>query len=222
MVNKFSQFLVGQLTRNGIIEKGRAEEYVYGLEMLFEKVISYTILVILAVAIDMLVPSLVFLVFFLTLREWGGGFHASTYGGGLIGTILIYLFCSKILVDFFMVERMTMYIALAVTSVCILALAPVNHPNLSLTEKEMGDCRMGVRVALFAELAAILVGIAMRIDSSYIIFASMGVIMCGVLLLVAKILRQEVKPGEKGGVQAGSTQINQQVGGITGWDDVDG
>ncbi|MDD6207692.1 MAG: accessory gene regulator B family protein [Clostridiales bacterium] len=197
-------YIVERLTEEiilyGFLEKEKKEEYVYGLEVFAEKIVSYGILFVLALWMHMLMPSLLFLGFFFVIRTRTGGYHASSYQACLLSSIIILVMSMKVLLKWLLRYMCITYILLAGASLVIWFLSPVNHPNLNLDSEEVEGCRKSAREILLLECGGILIGHMMKLSMVYLASSAMGMIMCAVLIIMAKGLRQEVNNyGEKNG-----------------------
>lgn len=78
--------------------------------------------------------------------------------------------------------------------VCILHFAPVNHPDLMLAPEEQKKYKNWSRVILFMETGVAVAAIILKMKwQQYIL---MAIIICAVFLVLAKIIRQEVRMDE--------------------------
>lgn len=201
MINKLAVRFVEYLITNGAGHEENREAYVYGIEIMVEKIITYTALISIATYLNILIPSSLFVMFFILLRGYTGGYHANTYIGCLVGTITMYLTCTLIVAPLMIHGEMSLFLGLAVTVVLILLLSPVNHPNLDMDSSELMICKKRARIVLSFETVFILVGSFCGIDKVYIVFPFLGMVMCAFLVVIAKILKQEVKVYEEGCVK---------------------
>ena len=185
---KTAKYLIG----NDIGQEDTEEDYVYGLELAMEKMITFSVIFILALYFKLFFPSVLFLAFFIILRGYTGGYHADTFAGCFTGTLFLYIIGAKVAVPFLVEERMIASLALVFSIIFIGLLAPMNHPNLNLDKKEIKFCKKGIRAALSIELAFILGEIICKVNPVYIVFPLFGILMCAMLLIIAKIIKQEV------------------------------
>ena len=189
--------LTDWLIKNGTISQQSKDNYIYGIEVTMEKLISYSVLFILAVFLKILIPSILFFLFFIVLRGYTGGYHAKTFMGCFISSIFLYLGCSQLMVPFFISESKYVIPVTIVSCIIILILAPMNHPNLNLNHKELRSCKIGTRIVLMIEVIFVVFGIKSGINTVYIVFPFLGTFICAVLLIVAKLIRQEVAGDEE-------------------------
>lgn len=197
MVHDLAKKITNILIQNGVAIPENENQYIYGLEVTLEKTITYTVLIILSIYLKLLIPSILFIIFFITLRGSTGGYHASTFFKCFVSTIFMYLSCSMVLVPFFIKEKVYIYFILLIASIIIILLAPMNHPNLDMDSDEIKRCKRDARIILLLELTYFEIGGYLGINPIYIIFPIIGVIMCAILLAIAKIMKQEVKKDER-------------------------
>ena len=172
--------LVQVLIQKEILDKEYREEYEYVLATKFEKIVAYSILLLVAFGIGKSIQGMVFAISFASLRQTTGGFHAESFLGCLFGSVLTLL---------------SVVILLLLSIVCIVCLAPVNHPNLALSQEEKKKHRCLCIVVLSVELGIIGIGEYLQVHFQRYMIAA--VILCAVFILLAKIIRQEVQDSEK-------------------------
>lgn len=192
MVDKLVQYLIDGMIDKDIIEKKQKENYEYALICQIESFITIGTIVLLAVVIHRLMPTIFFLVFFLGLRRRIGGFHLDSYGKCYIGTIGVYLFVvflSGILVE----QPILMATLFILASLAIVLLGTVNHPNMHMSPVELCRARKLSRSVLILEIMVIGLLLYMNVDVYIAIYAMMGILVCSVLLIIAKLARQEVR-----------------------------
>lgn len=193
VMKKVAIFLTEQLLEKDMIEKNQLEIYQYGLERLLRKLLNYTIMLLLAVSINMVFPSLLFLSFLLLLRGRTGGYHASTELRCFAGSVGIYLFAMKGMLPLLVWRREAMWLFFLAAIIIIYVLAPVNHPNLDFSTIEMIEYKKRARRVLGAEVLGIVVFTALGVAPDNIVSAVLGMVVCAFLLCIAKITKQEVK-----------------------------
>lgn len=183
--------LVNMLIQKGILDAENQEGYIYALTMLCERFITYMVLFVLAILNRQLIQGIIYTISFVLLRQTTGGYHAKNFKGCLIGTVTLFLLSLNVFVPLLDKNGWVAVLALFVSVLCIWIYAPVNHPNLVLSEIEIKTHRLWSRIVVSAELGLIILGICLQMCwQQYII---LGIISCAVLILIAKLTGQEVK-----------------------------
>ena len=190
MIMNFVEFLI----QNNYLEEKYREDSIYGLTVLMEKMVVCTILFGMSLLLGKFLEGMVFIVCFLLLRQTTGGFHANTFLGCLIGSIVTVLFVLEVFALLLEQHMIIFGILLIFSVVCILLFAPINHPNLRLTFEEQRKHRCWSRVILFVEVGISGVGFILKMKWHQYIM--MAIVICAVFIVVAKLLRQEVKVDE--------------------------
>lgn len=186
--------LVDVLIQKGILDNDHTEEYVYALTLLGEKMITYSMLFLVAAVTGNIVPGCIYICCFVALRHGTGGFHAEHFVSCLIGTMIIFLISLEILTPFIKENAVIARILLIISVLCIVLFSPVNHPNLALDRNELKQCRQWVRLVLCVEIGIYMAGVILEAWwRQYILVA---ILTCAVLILLAKAVRQEVSTYE--------------------------
>ena len=66
------------MIKEGIISAEDREIYLFGIKELFSQIFTYSIMLGIGAAFGMLMETIVFLVVYMSLRVYAGGYHAST------------------------------------------------------------------------------------------------------------------------------------------------
>ena len=91
MNHKLSVIFSRKLVQLGAIPKEHEDVYIYGFELIFSFIFSVTVVLILSAMIGKIIETVIFLLLFIVLRQFTGGFHADTYLKCQICTICFYL-----------------------------------------------------------------------------------------------------------------------------------
>lgn len=146
--------LVRVLIQKEILDEAHREEYECVLTVKFEKLAAYGILLLAAFLIGKPLQGMLFAVMFVALRQTTGGFHAESFLGCLLGSVLTLLLVVKIVVPLSESHTEVIRVVLLLSIICILCFAPVNHPNLALTKEERRKhrylcvCVLGIELGL--------------------------------------------------------------------------
>lgn len=195
-MNCLADYLTRQLINSKIIEEEQKEEYLYGFEKILGKVLNYTTMIIISIYYDVLVSGIIFMVVFFSLRERTGGYHMKTAFRCYLGTVGSFLLVIRVAVPV-IIGKILVYSGIMITSIIVIFLfAPINHPNLMLSELEKEMCQRASRWLIILVAGCIGIGYVLQIKEIWITYAVMGAGLDAVMLLVAKIIGQEVKKDE--------------------------
>lgn len=137
MIRRLSESIVKWQFRRNILTREQSALYQYAYEVMLNQAINIFLAILIAVVLNAPMSVLVFLVSYIPLRSYCGGYHARTNGGcTIVSTILILLVC--------LVEKMYIWeltalltpVCLMVSGVFIFMFAPVPDKNKPLDEKE--------------------------------------------------------------------------------------
>ncbi len=192
MVEQMVLKVVDQMEAKSIIEKNNREYYEYVLITMAEHIIAVGTMLIIGMLFQQFVPTVVFLVFFLSLRKRTGGYHADKFWQCYLMTIITYIGVmqiAKVLAE----KSYLMYTLLLIAVLIIEVIGTVNHPNIDLAEDELQEIKKAARLLALIEVGIIAVLIALRLDRLYVSYMSIAIILCSSLMCLAKMIKQEVK-----------------------------
>lgn len=135
MLNKIATKITKTMLVHKIIAEDMVDIYVYGFELLLSFLFNTTIIMIAGILLGRLLQTLMFLLIFVLLRSFTGGYHAKTYGVCTLVTFLVY--GGVLLFSELFVPSMLFYGVLAIVGVALLlTLVPIEHPNKKITQKK--------------------------------------------------------------------------------------
>lgn len=135
MLNKIATKITKTMLASKIIAEDMFDIYVYGVELLLSFLFNTTIIMIAGILLGRILQTLLFLLIFVLLRSFTGGYHANTYGVCTFVTFLVY--GGVLLLSELFVSSLLFYGVLTIVGVALLlALVPIEHPNKKITEKK--------------------------------------------------------------------------------------
>lgn len=191
MIHKLSNTISVCMRKDHLISEELEEAYSYAIETMSERIITYTALLLLSVAFDKLIPTIVFMVCFLSLRGRTGGFHMPSFISCFIGTITIYIVFVKCLSPIILNYKNYFLIAFIISAIIIMFFGAINHPNMGWSKEEYEESKKAARMNVCLQVTCILALNLIRVNNDCIVYAAFAVILCAVLLCIAKIINQE-------------------------------
>ena len=194
-MKKVVRHLVHQLMENSLIEEAQRDEYVYFLQCFIEGTITTGSILILGICFGKFMPTIIFLIFFFSLRRRTGGFHLDTFARCYVGTLILY-----VMVIFFaryMVNCLELLASLTIASyISIFMIGTINHPNIGMSKEEFMAAKVSART--LSTLLILFIGFLWwtRFNMEIIVYMCLSVILCAGLLMIAKLIRQEVRVDE--------------------------
>ena len=176
MIEKMALKIVNQMEKQKIISKSNCEYYEYALIAMVENAITVGTMLLLGMLFGKILQTICFLLFFLSLRKRTGGFHADIQATPrLCGTPAV------------------MYGMLFLAIILIYIMGTINHPNMDMDKSELQESKKAARLVVLMEVMIIAVLVYLKADILYIGYMSVAVILCAILMCLARIIKQEVR-----------------------------
>lgn len=137
MIHAWAENISSFFIDNSVISENDRKVYSYCFELLISELIN--ILIILAVAIlsKQYVNIAVFLIAFLLLRKWTGGYHANThYGCTLILFLILTLFIVSEIVLSYNAKYILQFFNIFTSLPIICIFAPVDNSNKPIKDEQ--------------------------------------------------------------------------------------
>lgn len=186
MIHYASKQITDFLLSNKIIEEHETEIYVYGYEAFISGVIDIFIALIIGAIFKNTVNTIIFLMEFISVRIYAGGYHAKTY-------VKCKLIFSMIAISVMIIPKFDLPLVFSVLVILgflliVFAFAPIENKNKPLDSEQKDVSRKISRMlSVLWSIAAVL---------TYFYFTSISnTIICTTLFIV--LLMAEEIPGKK-------------------------
>jgi accessory gene regulator B len=201
MIQAMAERVADYLEARKAVDEDAREVIVYGTQILVSTTLNIAAAVAAAAVFGRLPETAVFVLVFVFLRRYAGGYHADTYLTcflsfmGVLGILFVLL---ALLPEEY---RFRLVVLLSLLSVALVfRYAPVDHPNKPATFEEKCRYRRIARV-LAAVLAAAAIGLSMVLEWTPAAFSmAYALLVTGISLPVAQI-KKEVSHDEEGNAQ---------------------
>lgn len=134
MLNKIARQISTKLLKQKVIPIDMFDIYVYGFELIISFTFSVSLIFLIGVVSNNIIPTILFTLAFVLLRSSTGGYHANTYLMCLVVTVFTYC-CVVFLAEVFNVPLGGYLVLLIVGTPLLLVFSPIEHPNKPIAEK---------------------------------------------------------------------------------------
>lgn len=161
MIHRISKRCALKLSKAKLIDTAELDVYCYGFEQIISTTAIIVTILIAAVLTGDAVKSLLFIVCFVPIRIFAGGFHCSTYRGCFLfsnGIFLLSLFLGKMEDGIFPVAAA--FINAAILLLCciiVYQVAPVLNPNNPLSGSEIIRNKRCARFVILVQAFVIII-----------------------------------------------------------------
>lgn len=195
MYRKLSCKITEWFVDKKIISSDEREIYQYSVEVLLSDAIYLFVAFLTALLTNSLLASIAFLLGFLLLRKFSGGYHASTY---LRCHFLFWVNQILMIAVYYLLpgeySRIASLIFISISIVCVFVLAPVENENKPLSDKEKRKYGFLSKMVIIFDAAVVLVLSITEVYFQYICMYTFGVFSVSISLLAEKI--KYLKRGE--------------------------
>ena len=187
--------IVFALKDTGLIKEELQEYYQYAIIGIMEFFVNLISILILSIVFKNTMQTIVFVIFFYSLRSRCGGYHMKTFKACYVCTLILYTAISS-MVPVILQKLPLLLILTAAAGTYIIIVGVVNHPNMGMSREEVVECKRATRWMIILQLLCIGFEIWLNIQNVWIAYPSLAIILCGILAFAAKITGQEVKANE--------------------------
>ncbi len=137
MIKKLSQRILQYLLHSGVIEDTNDEKeyYQYGIEITISSILNIILILGIGLLTWNILESMIFLLLFIPIRQFTGGFHASTYFKCNLSFCIVF---SLILILYNFTGVLNTYSSILITFICILLIiaeCPIENKNKPIPEE---------------------------------------------------------------------------------------
>ena len=182
-INRFIQ-------NNTYIDKNEKSIIKFGIDMMITTIVAFIVAFIIAIIMGMIREGIVFLISIIMLRQYAGGYHASSQKVCAVLSCIIYL-SGLIIIKNYTVYNSIQIMMCVISVFIIFLLSPVDNINNELTRSERKYLRKEVRFFLSSE---VLIFVILLIKAneywSGIIVISMMIVA---ILVLAGFIENEIR-----------------------------
>ena len=148
MLYKISLRLADRLYKHGTISEETKDIYIYGFQLLISFLFSTLLVLMLGMVLGKVTETFIFLIIYILLRSFSGGYHSRTYVMCTIITLCVYLIV--ILMTSLIDVNLVAYLSAYFLGIVLLSLmAPVRHPNKKISSRDANKYKV-ISLALYS------------------------------------------------------------------------
>ncbi len=182
MVYRLSEYLTGLLIEVGSIEKKDKNLYRYGIEIIMVMALNIVTVIIIGYAMGMFLECVIFLLLFIPLRSYAGGYHNSS-------SIKCYFLSCFIIISSLIgmkhicveVKHFYVFVIICIPCLYIWKVAPIENINKPMSAEELKKNRQRTRILV---LVYLIFGNLAFIFASYQIAKTVNVVLWITMILM--------------------------------------
>lgn len=185
-MHNFKEYLCDKIIKNDIESEDMKEQLVYGLQILYGKILSYSFFLLFTIFSGKYIQGLLFLIVFLNIRKYTGGFHFENEKICFVFSMILYCIILNISFsnEFNLFE---LQICTILPLIIIFALAPLNHPNLALSKYEIFISEKFIRKIIVFVFIICQIWIFSHLYIKYVKYILLGLLINAMMLILGKL-----------------------------------
>lgn len=182
-MEQVASMIVSRMLKVGLISVKETAEYVYEIQVLLEKLISYAVIFGLALILNRLMEIALFTLSFSMIRKYSGGLHCLSFKSCLLVSIVVSF--SGIIVFPFVNVIYSTYQGGAVASVIvILVIGSINNSNIDWNEIEYRRVKQVSRLIVILEAEVLMLLVVLETSNRIRFFISYGIVVSAMSMLL--------------------------------------
>lgn len=146
-MERLSAIIVSRMIVADVITKSDEAEYMYNVQVLLERVLSYMIILGVAIIAHCFIPTILFCLSFAAVRTFSGGYHCNSYIKCLALSTIIALSTGFIFPLINMVR--SFYQGVVIMSVIIIiSIGSINNQNIDWSGQEYRRAKILARLSV--------------------------------------------------------------------------
>lgn len=170
--NKITSLLVG----DNSIDNEDSEVCSYGLEVLISSLINTVVVLLIGFTLGKFMQTVVFIVCYCSIRQFSGGYHASSHGKCIFTFLCMYIATVVIVGNIYSIHLKPVILLIGILNwISIFILVPVEHVNNPLTDLEKIKNKKNARVIVTLVLVGILIGLSLDLAYEYALYSVLAI-----------------------------------------------
>lgn len=192
MLERMARRITMVSINHNVIPAEDEDVYIYGWSLMLSTLASTLMMILVGAVASEFIGSLLYIIFFVSIRVLAGGYHANTYLKCFIWTLSFYLIALLICL-YLPVAWVTGTIigSILLSAVITFIFAPADHPNKRLSDRRKALFRK--RSRLMVTLQAALLGSILYFGPEwthhYLLWASVGMAITSLTLLFVQVFK---------------------------------
>lgn len=187
-INIFDKIATG-LVANGTINAEDKEIYEYGLKNIATTFLNIITTLVIGFIFGMIWQSILFMVSYIPLRSYAGGYHARTSMRCYIFSVILTV-CVLASIKYIIYSNMLILILTFIFGTMIFIFAPIGDENKPLDEIEIKIFKKRTRIILFTEIA--LIGLFILLNLPWIAICMVVSMIAASLMVVISIVKNKI------------------------------
>jgi len=185
-MEQLSIMLTERMVRNGIIVDEDKPGYCYAVQLVIEKVIGLSLILVFALCLHKLVQIAAFLSIFVLIRRSSDGVHCKTAIGCFCASVLLCLstiMVAPIITAYPIASQCVLVVAVFI----LLMIATADNCHLNLTEREREILKKRSRITVLVSGILLMALTSVFPEFELLSYMALGVIYNALSLIMAKI-----------------------------------
>lgn len=189
MITKFAKKCADVSVKRNIISKDESEFFAFAFGLMLSQILGIITALLIGLIFQCIIESILYLIFFIPLRTFSGGFHAGSHLKCYVSSVLLFVF--SVFLGVYISAILQLLIIIIFFSCCSLLLlltAPVEDKNKPLSEPEVIKCKVMVKfiLSLYSIIFTILCCFSQT--QHYAVFIMLAVVTVSILVGISKIV----------------------------------
>lgn len=195
MINKIANYLIKKGLQNSIISDQDVSVYLYGYTLILEIAMNIIVAFIIGLIFNSLMSVIIFLLVFMPLRSYSGGYHAnSALSCTIISNLTVLL--AVLVVKYGWIDSLVWIVPVieALLIILIALIAPVDSENKPLNNAEKKRCKkITILILSFCYVCLLVFKYNEFTKPVLIIFVATLVDLISLLVVKAELMRKRLQ-----------------------------
>lgn len=176
MIKSLSNKITSFLVHKNSIDNEDSEVCSYGLEVLISSLINTVIVLFIGCILGKFMQTAVFIACYCSIRQFSGGYHASSHGKCIFTFLCMYIATVVIVGNIYSIYLKPVILLIGILNwISIFILVPVEHVNNLLTDLEKIKNKKNARVIVTLVLVGILIGLSLDLAYEYALYSVLAI-----------------------------------------------
>lgn len=198
MISHISELILQYLLKSNVINDSNDEKeyYRYGIEITVSSLLNVILIIFIGILFQSVIESIIFLIFFMLIRQFTGGFHADTYFKCNFSFCISFI--SVLIMYHFSEGKITVWFSILISILCvaiILLKCPIENINKPIPEhkRKFHKCLAGILGTGYGITGTILIALS----NKYGVLIVYTLVLVTLLIIAAIIKERRRKYAEE-------------------------
>lgn len=188
MLKTLAEIVTSNLYKREIIEKEKTAVYIYGIELFFSTMTNVLSILIISLIVNKVYLGIIFILYFMPIRLFCGGYHAKTFASCFIITNSLFIIIALVSLEPYFIDiKLMISIFLYFFSLFYIYFnAPILHGDQKIKPEKIIKNRKGAKTIIIIEIFIFIIMLITKVNQVLVLMTILTTFAVAIMMVISK------------------------------------